>query len=67
MNFVQDIDSILNRNLDLHKVKTMIDKLKDKKATGIDTIISELLKNLDEPTLYNSIKCYWETASGDTK
>ena len=29
----------------------MIDKLKDKKAAGIDTIISELLKNLDEPTL----------------
>ena len=34
----------------------MIDKLKDKKAAGIDTIISELLKNLDEPTLKIIVK-----------
>ena len=34
----------------------MIDKLKDKKAAGIDTIISELLKNLDEPTLNIIVK-----------
>ena len=30
-NLLQDIDSILNRTLDLHEVKTMIDKLKDKR------------------------------------
>ena len=34
----------------------MVDKLKDKKAAGIDTIISELLKNLDEPTLKIIVK-----------
>ena len=34
----------------------MVDKLKDKKAAGIDTIISELLKNLDEPTIKIIVK-----------
>ena len=29
----------------------MIDKVKTNKSAGIDTIISELLKNLDETTL----------------
>ena len=43
--------NILNRNFHLHEVKTMVDKLKGKKAAGIDTIISELFKNLDVPTL----------------
>ena len=34
----------------------MINKLKGKKAAGTDTIISELLKNLDEPTLHIIVK-----------
>ena len=32
-------------------MKSMLDKLKTNKSAGIDTIISELLKNLDETTL----------------
>ena len=50
-NIFQDIDNILNRNFNLQEVKSMIDKLKTNKSAGIDTIISELLKNLDETTL----------------
>ena len=34
----------------------MVDKLKGKKATGIDTIIPELLKNSDKPTLNVIVK-----------
>ena len=56
INLVKDIDDILNRNFNLHEVKAMIAKLKDKKAAGIDTMISELLKNLDEPTLNINVK-----------
>ena len=56
INLVKDIDNILNRNFNLHEVKAMIAKLKDKKAAGIDTMISELLKNLDEPTLNIIVK-----------
>ena len=56
INLVKDIDNILNRNFNLQDVKAMIAKLKDKKAAGIDTMISELLKNLDEPTLNIIVK-----------
>ena len=51
VNLLQDIDNILNRDFNLIEIKVMIDKLKNNKAAGIDTIVSELLKNLDEPTL----------------
>ena len=50
-NIFQDIDSILNRDFNLQEMKNMIDKLTRNKSAGIDTIISELLKNLDETTL----------------
>ena len=56
INLVKDIDNILNRNFNLHEVKAMIAKLKDKKVAGIDTMISELLKNLDEPALNIIVK-----------
>ena len=56
IKLVKDIDNILNRNFNLHEVKAMIAKLKDKKAAGIDTMMSELLKNLDEPTLNMIVK-----------
>ena len=46
MKIVQDIDNILNGNYNLQEVKSMTDKLKTKKLARIDTIISELLKNL---------------------
>ena len=56
MNCAQGIDNIVNRNFNLLEVKTMINKLKGKKAAGIDSIISELLKSLDETTLNKIVK-----------
>ena len=50
-NLIQDIDNILNRDFNLIEIKVIIDKLKNNKAAGIDKIVSELLKNLDEPTM----------------
>ena len=51
VNLIQDIDNILNRDFNSIEIKVMINKLKNNKAAGIDKIVSELLKNLDEPTL----------------
>ena len=55
-NLIQDIDNILNRDFNLIEIKVMIDKLKNDKAAGIDKIVSELLKHLDEPTMSIIVK-----------
>ena len=44
-------DQILNAQFTFDEIKTMINKLKSGKAAGIDKIIVELLKNLDDDTV----------------
>ena len=47
----QTTDQILNAQFTFDEIKTMINKLKSGKAAGIDKIIAELLKNLDDDTV----------------
>ena len=46
----QTTDQILNAQFTFDEIK-MINKLKSGKAAGIDKIIAELLKNLDDDTV----------------
>ena len=64
MNYLmQGIDNALSRNFSSHKVKI---KLKGKRAAGIDTIVSELMKNFDDPTPSIILKILNKTfASGE--
>ena len=47
----QTTDQTLNTRFTFDEIKTMINKLKSGKAAGIDKIIAELLKNLDDDTV----------------
>ena len=47
----QTTDQILIAQFTFDEIKTMINKLKSRKAAGIDKIIEELLKNLDDDTV----------------
>ena len=55
-NLAVDIDNILNDGFNLDEIKAMIKTLKVRKAAGIDGVIAELLKNLDDHTLNIMIK-----------
>ena len=47
----QTTDQILNAQFTFDEIKTMLNKLKSRRAAGIDKIIGELLKNLDDDTV----------------
>ena len=47
-DFVKGLREELDKDLELKEVKTVINGMKNGKASGIDKLIPELLKNFDE-------------------
>ena len=52
----ENVDSISNNKISLEEAKQMLKKLKCKKSAGIDKVIAELLKSLNDRVLLVSVK-----------